>query len=75
MAAFRPWVWKEHIEPAHGAWCEEMFDGVCAFDAQEAQIGDRRALGFAARIARSAEEALGAEIIALGMLTGHGHQE
>ena len=75
MPALGPGIGEEDVKAADGARAEQMLDGVGALDAEEAQIGRRGALGFAAGVARSGEEALGADVIALRMLEGHGDQE
>ena len=53
MPALGPGIGEEDVKAADGARAEQMLDGVGALDAEEAQIGRRGALGFAAGVARS----------------------
>ncbi len=75
MAAFGPWVGEEDKEGGDGGGGQEALDGVGAFDAQEAHIGEVGALKLAVDATDAGEEPVDTEEIALGLFGGAGGEE
>lgn len=75
VALFRPRIGEEEVDAGGALLGQQPAEGITAFHAKDAKIGEVPPLGFAANFIHPAEEAFDAKEISFLKMGGHFHEE